>query len=145
MSEQVKASVSRRGLLCGMALVGLGLLPEAAFGATPAVGIKAVGKKLQLDLTKNKSLAKVGGVVTIPLSDGSSLAVVRTALGTKGLVAMNLSCTHQGVPVEQVGKKFVCPAHGSQFGLDGAVIQGPAQVGLYKYTLTATATSAVIG
>jgi Rieske Fe-S protein len=143
MGEQ--ANVSRRGLLCGIALLAVGLLPEAALAAVPAVGIKQVGKKLQLDLKKNAALAKVGGVVEIGLSDGSTIAVVRTAAGNKGLVAMNLACTHQGVPVAQVGNKFVCPAHGSQFGLDGKVIQGPAQQGLYKYPLTATATTATIG
>ncbi len=140
-----KFDVSRRGLLCGIALVAVGLMPEAALAAVPAVGIKQVGKKLQLDLKKNAALSKVGGVVEISLSDGSTLAVVRTASGAKGLVAMNLACTHQGVPVQQSGNTFICPAHGSQFGLDGKVIQGPARQGLYKYPLTATATTATIG
>ena len=140
-----KFDVSRRGLLCGIALMAVGLMPEAALAAVPAVGIRQVGKKLQLDLKKNAALSKVGGVVEISLSDGSTIAVVRKASGNKGLVAINLACTHQGVPVQQSGNKFICPAHGSQFGLDGKVIQGPAQQSLYKYPLTATATTATIG
>ena len=68
-------------------------------------------KKLKIDLTKNKALAKVGGAIQIDLSDGSSIAVVRTAAGTKGLVALSLACTHAGATVMQQGNGWLCPAH----------------------------------
>ena len=141
----LEKEISRRSVFCGVALLAVGLTAEKAEAAVPATGITQVGNKLKLDLTKNKSLAKVGGVVQIDLSDGSSIAVVRTANGTKGLTAISLSCTHNGVTVMQQGNGWVCPAHGSQFGLNGKLIQGPARTALQKYPITATATTAMIG
>jgi Rieske Fe-S protein len=142
---ELAKEVSRRSVLCGIALIAVGLLPEAANAAVPAVGVKAKGKKLLVDLKANKVLAKVGGVVQIDLSDGSSIALVRTAPGNKGLSAISLSCPHQGVTVIQQDKQWLCPAHGSQFALGGALVQGPARSALQKYPITATATTAVIG
>ena len=145
MSMELAKEVSRRSVLCGIALIAVGLLPEAANAAVPAVGVKAKGKKLLVDLKANKVLAKVGGVVQIDLSDGSSIALVRTAPGNKGLSAISLSCPHQGVTVIQQDNQWLCPAHGSQFALGGALVQGPARSALQKYPITATASTAVIG
>ncbi|MCX6455540.1 MAG: Rieske 2Fe-2S domain-containing protein [Actinobacteria bacterium] len=145
MSMELAKDLTRRSLLCGIALIAVGLLPEAANAAVPAVGVKVKGKKLLVDLKANKVLAKVGGVVQIDFSDGSSIALVRTAPGNKGLSAISLACTHQGVTVIQQDKQWVCPAHGSQFALGGALVQGPARSALQKYPITATATTAVIG
>jgi len=137
--------VSRRSVLCGIALIAVGLLPDAANAAAPAVGVKVKGKKLLVDLKVNKALAKVGGVVQIDLNDGSSLAIVRTAPGVKGLTAISLACTHQGITVIEQDNQWLCPAHGSKFALSGALVQGPARSALQKYPITATATTAVIG
>ena len=69
MSEK---ELSRRAVLCGAALLAVGLTAEKALAAVPATGVSQVGKKLKIDLTKNKALAKVGGAIQIDLSDGSS-------------------------------------------------------------------------
>ena len=143
--KELKKVSTLCAFLGGMALSALGLLPESQNGALPAVGVKVKGKKLLVDLKANKVLAKVGGVVQIDFSDGSSIALVRTAPGNKGLSAISLACTHQGVTVIQQDKQWVCPAHGSQFALGGALVQGPARSALQKYPITATATTAVIG
>ena len=47
---------------------------------------------------------------------------------TSAIVALNPMCTHQGCTVELKGAENVlaCPCHGSKFGLDGAVTNGPA-------------------
>ncbi len=140
--------VSRRGVLCGIAALSVGLttaaMSENANAALKGVTQSAAGK-IAVNLKLNPALAKVGGVLQIPLSDGSSVALVRTATGTHGLKAINLSCTHQGVPVSQQGNEWVCPAHGSQFGIDGHLIAGPARSALMKYPVTATATTVTIG
>lgn len=106
--EGVKsAPLARRAVLCGAVAVALGLSTDLASASTVAVGAKQVGKKLQLTIAQNKALTKVGGAVTIALSDGSSIAVVRTTSAANGFIAMNLSCTHQGVTVEQQGTNWV--------------------------------------
>lgn len=145
VSKSTDRSISRRGVLCGIALLAVGLTSESAQAATTAVGATQVGNKIKLDLSKNKALAKVGGVVQMDLSDGSSLAVIRTAPGAKGISAINLACTHNGVPVMQQANGWICPAHGSQFGLTGKLIKGPARTALQKYPVAVTATSVLIG
>ena len=102
-------------------------------------------RNFKFNLQKNKALAKVGGAVTIALSDGSSIAIVRTSSATNGFVAMNLSCTHQGVTVQQQGTNWVCPAHGSTFDKAGKVLRGPAASALYKYPVAATAKVVTVG
>ena len=84
VSKSTDHLVSRRTVLCGIALIAAGLTAESASAATTAVGVTQAGKKIKLDLSKNRSLAKVGGVVQIDLSDGSSLAVIRNAAGKIG-------------------------------------------------------------
>lgn len=46
----------------------------------------------------------------------------------QGLIALSTRCTHQAcrVPFNPVNARFECPCHGSRFGLDGAVLTGPA-------------------
>ena len=145
VSKNTENSFSRRSLLCGIALLTVGLSTENASAATTAVGATQVGKKIKLDLAKNKALSKVGGVVQIDLSDGSSMAIVRTSAGAKGISAINLSCTHQGVPVKEQGSGWICPAHGSQFALNGKLIKGPARTALQKYPVAFSGNSILIG
>ena len=145
VSKNTDKSFSRRSVLCGIALVAVGLSSESAGAATTAVGATQSGNKIKFDLAKNKALAKVGGLVQIDLSDGSSLAIIRTAAGAKGISAINLSCTHQGVPVTKQGSGWMCPAHGSQFALNGKLIKGPARSALQKYPVSVSGNSILIG
>jgi Rieske Fe-S protein len=142
----MEKEIGRRALLCGVIALAVGVSPTIAEAAVPAAGIKQrKDGKLDIDLSKNPALKKVGGVVTIDLNDGSSVAVVRTAAGVKGLTVLNLSCTHNGVTVMQNGNQWLCPAHGSQFTLAGKVVQGPARTALFKYPSSATLKTLTIG
>ncbi|MGK7893867.1 MAG: ubiquinol-cytochrome c reductase iron-sulfur subunit [Xenococcus sp. (in: cyanobacteria)] len=51
------------------------------------------------------------------------------------LAALNPECTHKGCDVEWKGDdgELVCPCHGSKFGVDGAVLAGPASTPLPVY------------
>ena len=44
----------------------------------------------------------------------------------QGLYALSSVCTHLGCNVHIAGEHFECPCHGSQYDLNGAVLQGPA-------------------
>ena len=50
--------------------------------------------------------------------------------------AVLASCTHRGCQPEPLGERLVCPCHGSEFSLDGEVLQGPADRPLTRYRVT---------
>ena len=55
-------------------------------------------------------------------------------------------CPHAGCAVSKVdGARIICPCHGSSFGLDGAVISGPARAGLAPAQITVRGDSIVAG
>jgi glycine/D-amino acid oxidase-like deaminating enzyme/nitrite reductase/ring-hydroxylating ferredoxin subunit len=70
---------------------------------------------------------------------GERLAVYRDPQGA--LHAVSSVCTHLGclVKFNNAEKTWDCPCHGSRFGTDGAVLDGPATRPLSKKSLEATA------
>jgi len=146
VTDSGSGQIGRRALLCGAVALAFGVSTDIASAAVTAQGVKQrKDGKIDIDLAKNPALKKVGGAITIDLADGSSVAVVRTAAGVKGLTVLNLSCPHNGVTVMQQGSQWLCPAHGSQFTLAGKVVQGPARTALYKYPSSATLKTLTIG
>ena len=85
-----------------------------------------------LDLTApaNSGLNNVGGYVY-----NAGVIVANTP---KGFVAVSSTCTHQGATIyyDLSTNSFFCPAHGSRFDTNGAVINGPASSGLSKYKVS---------
>jgi Rieske Fe-S protein len=51
--------------------------------------------------------------------------------------AILLRCTHQGNELNVYGDIITCSAHGSEFGLSGEVLQGPAESKLQAFKVTA--------
>ena len=118
---------TRRQFLTGAcALVGAGLgaalLADAADAAT---GIKRKKNgQVEVTVAQIPDLQQVDGVVNLGTVKGIPTAVVCT--GPSTYIALNLRCPHAGVSVRDTGSEWLCPAHGSQFELDGAFISGPA-------------------
>jgi Rieske Fe-S protein len=69
---------------------------------------------------------------TPKLISGSAVFIVRDA---NGLYALTSRCTHQGVTLTPQSTKFHCNAHGADFTLNGAVIDGPTSKALQHYGL----------
>jgi Rieske Fe-S protein len=44
-----------------------------------------------------------------------------------------MKCTHQGTELQVFGDRLQCPAHGSEFTLDGNVKNGPADTALRTF------------
>ncbi len=55
---------------------------------------------------------------------------------TEGIYAISAVCTHLGCIVNKEESGFVCPCHGSRFGLNGNVIQGAASKDLPWYQIS---------
>lgn len=50
-------------------------------------------------------------------------AIVRSG---DSVEALDLTCPHLGCTVAATPRGFTCPCHGSRFGSDGALLEGPA-------------------
>jgi|DEB19_MinimDraft_3_1074340.scaffolds.fasta_scaffold55522_2 Rieske Fe-S protein len=140
--ETGESSLSRRAALCGIAAIVIGVNPERAIAAN-GISMNSAGQ-VEVTLSVNPALKKVGGVVTFDLSNGSTIALVRTSASQSGFTALNLSCTHQGVTVMKSGSKWVCPAHRSAFALNGKVTKGPALSNLQTLKIKATTKNVLI-
>ncbi len=135
--------LSRRAVLCGLAVLTLGLVPESAIAAT---GVKVLADgKVDVSLSGNPALRKVGGVVQFTNGSGQEIALVRTGKGAKAYRALNLSCTHEGETVIRSGGKWVCPEHRAEFAINGAVKVGPAKRNLVNIPVVVTKTKVTVG
>ncbi len=90
---------------------------------------------LDLSNAANNSLLAVGGYTY-----NSGVIVAHTP---GGYVAVSQACTHQGTTInyDVSSNSFICPAHGSRFGTDGSVLNGPASSKLSTYNTKLTGTS----
>jgi len=136
-------NISRRAVLCGLAVLTLGFIPEKAIAAS---GVKVLANgKVEVTLAKNPALKKVGGVVQLTNNQGTNIALVRTGKDSNGYKALNLACTHQGYPLRRDGNKWVCDNHLANFSIVGAVTKGPAESPLQNIALKITKTKVIVG
>jgi Rieske Fe-S protein len=140
---QNEKEVSRRAVLCGLAVLTLGLVPDTAIAAT---GVKVLANgKVEVTLSKNPALKKVGGTIQFEDGSGQAIALVRTGKATSEYRALNLSCTHQGTIVRKSGAKWICPNHRAEFAINGDVLVGPALRNLVQLPIKVSTTKVVIG
>ncbi|MFM8383991.1 MAG: Rieske (2Fe-2S) protein [Actinomycetota bacterium] len=137
-------SLSRRSLLCGLAFLTLGFVPDKAIAASK-VKVLANGK-VELLISQNTALRKVGGVVQFEDSSGRSLALVRTSKAIKGFKAIELKCTHEGGELKLLGDYWQCQRHLAEFAGDGKLKSGPSgTTSLRTVAVKATKTKVTVG
>jgi len=140
---QSEKDVSRRAVLCGLAVLTLGLVPDTAIAAT---GVKVLANgKVEVSLSRNPTLKKVGGTVQFQDNSGQSLALVRTGKSASAYRAINLSCTHEGTNVRKSGSRWICPNHRAEFAINGDVKVGPATTNLVQVPVKVSATKITVG
>jgi len=120
--------------------------------------LPVVGSGLVLGGSSLALSACAGVRYVVPREGAEGLAIGQVELGEEGeaflqapgmerpvylrrldsgeLVALLAACTHQGCQPEPIGDRLVCPCHGSEFALDGRVLQGPAERPLTRYPVT---------
>jgi Rieske Fe-S protein len=129
--DRTDGDPSRRLLLRGMAMGGLGLPALAACGGGDEVGTKvAVGD--------------------VPVGGGTILAadeLVVTQPRKGEFKAFAATCTHQGCLVTSIeAGDIVCPCHGSHFSIeDGTPTRGPATAPLEDKTVTVSGNQLSVG
>jgi cytochrome b6-f complex iron-sulfur subunit len=118
--------------------IGIGAVAAACSYCLGACNINGAGitgpanVNFTLDLTApaNSTLNNPGGYVY-----NGGVIVANTP---KGFVAVSAACTHQGSTIyyDLSSNTFFCPAHGSRFDTNGAVVAGPAPSSLTKYKVS---------
>jgi cytochrome b6-f complex iron-sulfur subunit len=106
-------------------------------GGNPGGGAGAVDFTLDLTSPTYSALNSNGGSIV-----KDNIIVARTSAGV--YVALTSICSHQQfnpIAFDSVASRFHCPNHGSNFGLDGSVINGPATSALTKYNTQLTGTN----
>ncbi|MEB3291971.1 MAG: Rieske (2Fe-2S) protein [Synechococcales bacterium] len=109
------------------AVLPASLLPIGLGGCDRALNTKGlVGKVAELDEQ---------GEIYVEYFTDRPLLLVRNPQQKEQLVAVNPTCSHQGCIVKWQADKtaFVCPCHGATFGLQGQVLQGPAEQPLQTF------------
>ncbi len=96
------------------------------------------------------------GAVLLPLAslaaDGTALVAVPgmdlplfvRRIGVGKAIALSTRCMHRGCEVEPEAERLVCPCHGSEYTLDGAVLKGPTTRPLARFAVTETGEALVI-
>lgn len=134
MKERTGA-IDRRafmGRVGGLALAGAwATLPLAACAGARYVPAEWRDGRAVLRLS---DFGEEAGVLVEHPSAGRPVYVHR--FGPDRFGALLTRCTHRGCQVEPQGVRLVCPCHGSEFGLDGSVLEGPAERALTAYPVT---------
>jgi cytochrome b6-f complex iron-sulfur subunit len=74
------------------------------------------------------------------------VAILRDPNNPEKLLAVNPKCTHQGCDVKWAAaeKRYECPCHGSNFGAEGEVLNGPATKPLAAYSAKIVGTQVLV-
>lgn len=127
--------LGRRAVVVGAAL-GAGLTVAGCSVAAPAA-------------TPTPTTGPLGPTADVPVGSATIFAgqgVVVTQPDAGSFSAFSVACPHQGCAVGAVeGAEIICPCHGSRFGLDGAVLTGPATAGLTSVPVTVSGDELTLG
>lgn len=117
-------TLGRRAAIAGAGAAALGVVAACSSGGSG-------GGAPSSDLPQGAPGTVLGPVSDVPVGGGAVFAeqqVVVTQPAPGRYQGLSAVCPHQGCSVNAVRDgAVVCPCHGSRFGLDGAVLQGPAQ------------------
>lgn len=100
---------------------------------TPSGGNQGGGTLITADLSSE--ILSIGSA-----KSGRGAILIRTGSGNTAsdFTALSLTCTHQGCTInyDQSTEEFKCPCHGSEFDINGNVLQGPASSPLTKFKIS---------
>ena len=151
---------TRRGMLVGTTsvalLAGCGATPETAASSASSVAGEASSAASSAASDASSAASSAASNATtlastseIPVGGGKIFEkekVVVTQPTNGEFKALTAVCTHQGCLVTEVnGGTISCPCHGSTFGLDGSVTNGPATEPLTEVPISVEGTSITLG
>ena len=131
------------GLVVGSSVLDLSGVQTILAKSRPSMVANV--RELPLRLEDTPDLQPIGGAYHFVVEDMEKDILV-IHVGDGKFAAVDLKCTHKGCDVayHTETKNVVCPCHGSEFSISGAVTKGPAQTDLVSYKTKLTDTEVLI-
>jgi cytochrome b6-f complex iron-sulfur subunit len=101
------------------------------------------GALVRIPKTAAAALEIPNGVMMVRAPNLPMPIVVRN-LPNRGMIALSTICTHKGCEVRVLPDAFQCPCHGSEYSVDGAVVEGPASQPLQRFAVEETPDAIII-
>jgi Rieske Fe-S protein len=101
-----------------------------------------IPSSIDFDLRKSEYnvLQDIGGSVYVPYQyNGNIPSLILTRVSDDKIEAVSATCTHEGCEVQPFNPALnviQCPCHGSEFAVDGRLVQGPAGDPLPQYRVS---------
>jgi cytochrome b6-f complex iron-sulfur subunit len=114
-----------------------------------AQGKPAVNGQPKTNGDPSKGFTLVGSVADLDQNgylQTKKVAILRDPNNSEKLLAVSPKCTHQGCDVKWAAaeKRYECPCHGSNFGAEGEVLNGPATKPLAAYSAKIVGTQVLV-
>ncbi len=116
---------------CTGLAMGAGLLSLTGCSTLPLVKVEGDGRTLEVPLS---AFAESPQVLVRTRKLSYDVLVTRSPDGSYS--GIYLRCTHEDQPLTATATGLHCPSHGSRFGLDGSVEEGPATRSLQRFEVT---------
>ncbi len=110
------------------------------YGAAALAAAAGLGTYVSLEFVRPWSRDRTRGAVVVGFPDEIPVGTVRVVTAARafvghteeGFFALSMVCPHLGCVLRWLPdeRRFHCPCHGSQFELDGRVLNGPARTDL---------------
>lgn len=131
-------TIPRRTFLRRAQQVALGACALGARAALPMLGAGCASVPYVLgerrddavDLPFSALDANGRALVEVPELD---LPIFVRRIAGRPAIALSTRCSHRGCEVEPFADRLICPCHGSEYTLEGAVLQGPAELPLQQF------------
>lgn len=88
------------------------------------------------EFTEQKGQKTIERDLVLIKTAASDIPIAVHKSGPDNYTAVLLRCTHRGCELNPGGGQFNCPCHGSEFTINGEVLEGPAEENLTTYKIT---------
>lgn len=130
----------KKGCSACVAVAGMGIALQSCTSALPALQVAAKDHKLIVPIAEFTT--QMTNMVRVENNSlGNDILLIKNE---NGYTALLMKCTHEGFGLTATGTKLICNAHGSQFDLQGNVIESPALKPLKEFKVTTDTNNVII-
>ncbi len=126
-------------MTCGIcaAITGAGIISTALQSCATFPMVRAIPSNGKITVPESSFTPEVNYILVRCKDLENDILVVRNSPEKKDYWGLLMRCTHQQNPLSVQKQIIHCPAHGSEFDLNGMVVKDPAINPLKKYLVEA--------